>query len=100
MSRPNRRRVLQATGAALTAALAGCQDGSSNSTDEPSDGTGGGTTTGTPTGTDSTGQNPADLEPVTVDEDWYMYQHGPRRTGFTENTMPSGEVEQRWQFPV
>jgi len=102
MSRPNRRRVLQVGGAALAAALAGCQDDSSNSTDEPSDDTGGGTTNGTPTGTDdgSSGQNAADLEPVTVAEDWHMYQVDAQNTGFTENTMPSGEVEQRWQFSV
>jgi len=102
MSRPNRRRVLRVGGAALAAALAGCQDGSSNSTDEPSDGTANGTTNGTPMGTDdgSSEQNAADLEPVTVDEDWHMYQVDAQNTGFTENTMPSGEVEQRWQFEI
>lgn len=102
MSQRNRRQVLRAGGATLAAALAGCQDDSSNSTDEPSDDNGAGTTNGTPTGTKdgSSGQNDAELEPVTVDEEWRMFQNGPRHTGYTDNTMPSGEVEQRWQFTI
>jgi len=98
MVRPNRRRVLQAGGAALVTALAGCNGGSSNSADEQSEATE--SMDSTDTDGDSTGQNIADLEPVTVDEPWHMYQNGPRHTGSTENTMPSGKLEQRWQFEV
>lgn len=101
MVQRNRRRVLQASGAALATALAGCQGGSSDdgeSGESPEKETS--ATRETETGTDdgTTGETDGPIEPVTVDEEWRAFQNGPRNLGATTNTDPAGQVERRWEF--
>lgn len=103
MQLPNRRRILQAGGSALAAAVAGCKGdpsaGSSDTEGERETETGGGAMTGTDTGDDQGGTD-ANLEPVTVDEEWRMYRADPENTGYTANTPPTGDIEERWHFEI